>query len=170
MLRHSVALLCLALFFPVARAQEAPLEPAAPAPSPGSAAASQDLLQEIHAFYAAYWKAWDERELTAVANALAAEFRGLQVVAPGGVVELDKRAAVAGVDQFFRAVQDREISWGRTLLTVIPRSPTEAVAALRSDFSLADGGGETELSLEVLRKFPDGRWRLVRRWSEKARH
>lgn len=141
-----------------------------PAPLRAAPAAEFDVdavAAEVRVFYADYWKAWDERDASAIAARLAPDFVGLLYVAPQGVVQLDKAHAIAGVRQFFDAVRGRETLWSRRLLAVVPRSPTEAIAAVRSDFALREAGGEVELTLEVLRKDSDGRWRLVRKWSEK---
>ena len=144
-----------------------PLLPVQPPPPPSAGFEAEAVVQEVHAFYADYWKAWDQRRLDGVAAGLAPDFVGLMYVAPQGVVQLDRDTAVAGVRQFFDAVRGQETLWGRSLLAVIPRSSTEALAAVRNDFSLRERGGEVELTIEVLRKGSDGRWRLARKWSEK---
>ena len=143
-----------------AAAQELP--PEAPAP----VVDAEDVAAEVQEFYREYWKAWDDRDVIAIANALAKEFISL-VYTPQGVVQVDKPATVAGLRRFFDAVQGKETLWGRSVLSVVPRSATEAIAAVRNDFSLRDEGTESELTLEVLRKGPDNRWRLVRKWSER---
>ena len=171
MARNVVLLLVMTLWTASAVAQQPPGPPPA-YPPPGAQAKEdqrEDVRAQINAFYAEYWRAWEARDLTGVANALAAEFRALQYLAPQGVVELDKSAAVGGVHRFFEAIQKQEVAWNRSLLAIVPRSETEAAAAVRTDF-LFPGGGETELTLEIVRKFPDGRWRLVRKWSEKSSH
>jgi len=143
-----------------AAAQEPP--PAEPAP----VVEGEDVAAEIHEFYREYWKAWDNRDVVAIANALSKDFVSLSL-APQGVVQVDKPAAVAQMRQFFEAVRGREAIWARSVLSIVPRSPTEAIAAVRNDFSLRDEGTDSELTLEVLRKGPDSRWRLVRKWSER---
>lgn len=157
MLRRLPVLVFLVAGLPGVRAQEPP-------PQGFDADA---VVEEIHAFYADYWKAWEEGDLEGVAAGLAPEFSGYLYAAPQGVVRWDKEAVLAGVRQFFDAVRDRETLWSHNLLTVVPRSASEAVAAVRNDFSLYEAGGEVEVTLEVLRKEPAGRWRLVRKWSEK---
>lgn len=141
-------------------AQEPP--PTAPAP----AVDAEDVAAEVNQFYAEYWRAWDDRDVIAIANALSKDFVSLSY-APQGVVQVDKPGAVAGLRRFFDAVRGKDTIWGRSLLSVVPRSATEAVAAVRNDFSLRDEGTESELTLEVLRKGSDNRWRLVRKWSER---
>ena len=141
-------------------AQEPP--PAAPTPTVDA----EDVATEVHEFYVEYWKAWDDRDVIAIANALSKDFISLSFT-PQGVVQVDKPGAVAGLRRFFDAVHDKQTIWGRSLLSVVPRSATEAVAAVRNDFSLRDEGTESELTLEVLRKGTDNRWRLVRKWSER---
>lgn len=143
-------------------AQEPP-----PATAPPPAVSVDDVTAEVHEFYREYWKAWDDREVLAIANALSKEFISLSHT-PQGVVQVDKAGAVAGLRRFFEAVRDQESVWGRSLLSVVPRSPTEAIAAVRNDFSMGGEGRESELTLEVLRKGADNRWRLVRKWSERT--
>jgi hypothetical protein len=138
-------LIPLLLLLPLAAAQQPP-EPAAPAFDAGVVAG------EVQEFYASYRQAWDDRDPEAVN--------------PHGVVKVDRKAAVAGVERFFEAVRRRDVLWRRSVLSIEPRSATEAMAVVRNDFSLAPAG-EVELALEVLRKGKDGRWQLVRRWSEK---
>ena len=147
--------------------QEPPPAPASPK-SPGPAFETQAVIQEVQAFYADYRQAWDERNTAAIANHLAGDFLAFQYLPPQGMVQLDKVTSVAGVQRFFDAVGTRETFWSRSVLAVVPRSATEAIVAVRNDFSLREGGGEVELTLEVLRKGSDGRWRLVRKWSEKS--
>lgn len=151
-----------------AAAQDAP--PAEPAPAVAQTGSPQvdaeDVASEVNEFYREYWKAWDDRDVLAIANALSKDFVSLSHT-PQGVVQVDKPGAVAALRRFFEAVRDREAIWGRSLLSVVPRSPTEAIAAVRNDFSLREQGTESELTLEVLRKGPDNRWRLVRKWSER---
>lgn len=160
--RFLTVLLLFATLLPLAPAQQPP-----PAPPPGGFDADA-VVREVNDFYAAYWKAWNDRNLEGIAASLAPDFKGFLYLAPQqGVGQMDKPAAVAGVRQFFEAVRGQETLWSHSLLSVIPRSPTEAMAAVRNDFSLLGDGGEVELTLEVLRKDPDGRWRLVRKWSEK---
>jgi len=66
------------------------------------------------------------------------------------------------------SVRGKQTLWNRSLLTVVPRSATEVTVAVRSDFSVVDTTvGEIEVTLEVLRRGADGRWRLVRKWSER---
>lgn len=133
-------------------------EQAAPAP---------DVVAEIDAFYSEYWKAWQERELAEVADHLAAEFTLFTYVSGQGPGQLDKSSSVESVRQFFEAIRNQEVFWSHTVLGLEPRSETEAIVTVRNRFSWKDGRGETELSLEVLRKSLDGRWRLLRKWSEK---
>jgi hypothetical protein len=148
------------LLLPLAVAQQPP-EPAT-APFDPEAVSNQ-----VQAFYASYRQAWDDRDSEAVAGHLAPDFAGYSYQEPHGVVKVDHKAAVAGVRRFFEAVRQRDALWRRSVLSVEPRSATEAMAVVRNDFSLAAEGGETEFALEVLSKVEDGRWQLVRRWSEK---
>lgn len=162
MFQRLLPLLILAAWPPLAFAQQPP--PAQPTP----ALETNGVEEQIQRFYAEYWKVWDERNADGVAAHLAPDFVALTYVDAQGVVRADREAAVAGVRHFFAAVVDRETLWGRSLLSVVVRNETEAIAAVRTDFSLKEAGRETELSLEVLRREPDGGWRLVRRWSEKG--
>lgn len=162
MVQRLTVLLLFAAFLPLAPAQQ---------PQPPEPAAEFDadaIVQEINAFYAEYWKAWNDRNSEGVAAGLAPDFVGHLYVASKGVVQFDKDTEVEAIRRFFEAVRGRDAAWSRSLLAVIPRSSTEAVAAVRNDFSLVEGGGEIDLTLEVLRKGPDGRWALVRKWSEKV--
>lgn len=160
MLRGLLPFIFLTVLLPLAPAQQPPA-----AATPGFDADA--VAQEVHSFYVDYWKAWDKRDPDAVAGSLAPDFVALTYVEPQGAVQVDRAAAIAGVRNFFEAVHQRDTLWRRSLLSVVPRSGTEAMAAVRNDFSLEDSVAETELSLEVLHKGPDGRWRLLRRWSEK---
>lgn len=144
-----------------------PAPPQSPAP-PQRGFDADAVVQEVQAFYAEYRRAWDERDTLAIANCLAGDFTAYQYVEPQGLVRLDKPGAVSGVGQFFEAVRGRETLWSRSVLAVVPRSATEAVVAVRNDFSLREGGGEAELTVEVLRKGRDARWRIVRKWTEKS--
>ena len=162
-IRRLAGWMLVAAALSLAAAQEPP-----PGPPPAGEDPAAAVIDEVQAFYADYRQAWDDRNTLAIANSLAGDFVVYQHVEGRGVVELDKATAVAGVQQFFDAVRGRETLWSRRVLTVVPRSPTEAVAALRNDFALGEGGGEVELTLEVLRKGPDGRWRLARKWTEKS--
>jgi hypothetical protein len=167
-----VVLLLVMTFWTASGVTQQPPGPPPALPLPGGQAKEdqrEDVRAQISAFYGEYWRAWEAGDLTGVANALAAEFRALQYLPSQGVVELDKSASVGGVHHFFGAIQKQEVAWNRSLLAIVPRSETEAVAAVRTDF-LLPGGGETELTIEIVRKFPDGRWRLVRKWSEKSPH
>ena len=152
-----------------------PQPPPAPAPSPPPAPEGgevQAVIGEVNAFYAAYWKAWDNHDANAIGAALADDFQNLAPgppaggVGPQGVVQSDKTHALADIRRFFEAVGNRNAIWTRSLLAAVPSSPTEAMVAVRNDFALADVARETELTLEVVRKGADGRWRLVRKWSE----
>jgi ketosteroid isomerase-like protein len=163
MFQRLLLLLLLIVWVPSLFAQQPP-----PAQPPPVASEAEVVEEHIQRFYADYWKAWDEGDADGVAAHLAPDFVALTFADPQGVVRADREAAVANVRHFFAAVVDRETLWGRSLLSVVVRSQTEVIAAVRTDFSLREAGRETELSLEVLRKEPDGGWRLVRRWSEKG--
>jgi ketosteroid isomerase-like protein len=155
-----LTLVVLCSVLAMAGAQEPVVPPAPVAPA-------TDVAAEVNDFYAEYWKAWRERDLARVAEGLAAEFT-LFIYVPGqGLAQVDRSRSVESVRQFFQAVHGQEVRWSHSVLTVIPRSDTEAVATLRNQFAWKDGRGEIELSLEVLRKGADGRWRLLRKWSEK---
>ncbi len=142
-------------------------QPPPPEPPPGLEGGEvQAAIEEVNAFYAAYWKAWDNRDANAIGAALAADFQSL-APGPQGAVQSDKTQALADIRHFFAALGQRETIWTRSLLAVVPSSPSEAVVAVRNDFALADVARETELTLEVVRKGADGRWRLLRKWSER---
>ena len=143
-------------------------EPPPPALPPAPAYDNQAIVQEVQAFYAEYRQAWDERNTAAIANHLSGDFLAFQYLPTRGLIKSDKVTEVAGIQRFFDTVGSRETLWSRSVLAVVPRSPTEAVAAVRNDFSLGQAGGEVELTLEVLRRGRDARWRLVRRWVEKS--
>ena len=169
MLERLSVLFLLALALPAASLQQPPAPPAqAPLAAERAEFDVEAVVAEVNAFYAAYWEAWDKRNLDQVADSLAPDFLAATYVASHGIVQLDKAQAVAGARRFFQAVVTQQTFWGRSLLAVVPRSPSEAVAAVRNDFSIYRAGGEAELMIEVLRKGDDGRWRLVRKWSEKS--
>jgi hypothetical protein len=169
--RH-LAVLGLALaLLPLAVAQELP-PPAAPTPASQAAvdaeAEVQRVIGEINTFYNEYWRAWNERDIKAIADGLDPEFVSYVFVPGRGVMQADREASLEGVRQFVDSVRGRQTLWNRSLLTVVPRSATEAMAAVRSDFSIVDSRvGEIEVTVEVLRRGADGRWRLLRKWSER---
>lgn len=160
-MRRSLMVVLLGLLVAPGTAAQEP-----PAAAPAPAVSADDVADEVQEFYREYWKAWDNGDVLAIANALSKEFVSLSHT-PQGIVQVDKPGAVAGLRRFFEAVRDKESVWARNLLSIVPRSSTEAIAAVRNDFSLGDAGTESELTLEVLRKGPDNRWRLVRKWSER---
>lgn len=166
--RLMILILLLALL-PLLVAQPPPPSSGSSQPPPGASptAEPKDVAAEVNDFYREYWKAWDDRDTLAIANDLSKDFVSLSY-SPQGVVQADKPTSVAGIRRFFETVHDRETIWGRSLLSVVSRGADEAKAATRSEFSLRDAGSEIELSLEVLRKGPDGRWRLVRKWTERG--
>jgi ketosteroid isomerase-like protein len=159
-LQSLLSLLFLALWLPAVTPQQPSSQPAPPFDA-------DTVSEEVQRFYTEYWRAWDQRDADAVAAHLAEDFVALSYAGAQGVVQADRSTAVAGIREFFAAVRDRETLWGRGLLSVVPRSETEALAAVRYDFSLKEAGGEIQLNLDVLRKEPDGHWRLLRQWSEK---
>lgn len=155
----------LAVLAPLALAQQASTPPAQALPKLDAGA----VEAEVRSFYTDYWSAWEQRDARRILDALAPEFVHILYQAPQGVVQADKAAAEASVRQFIDAIRGRNTLWNRNLLSVMVRSSTDAVAAVRNEFALAGGdGGEVELTLEMLRKGPDGHWRLVRKWSEKG--
>ncbi len=129
---------------------------------------AEAVVDEVNSFYAAYWNAWNQASLAEVDHSLAPEFEAFSYGASGRILRADRKTALDGIGQFFSLLKERQILWGRSLLSVVPQSATQAIAATRSDFSLMDAPAEVELTLDVLRKGEDGRWRLARRWSEKA--
>jgi hypothetical protein len=144
-----------------------PLAAAQQPPAPATAGFDAEAVTgEVRAFYASYHQAWDNRDANAIGAHLAADFNGYLYREPQGVLRMDKAAAMASVRSFFGAVRGKDALWRRAILSIEPSSATEAIAAVRNDFSLGSRG-ETELAVEVLRKGADGHWRLVRRWSEK---
>lgn len=156
-----VGLLCLVLFVSSADA----LQQSAPAAPPQEGA---QLVEEINRFYAAYWQAWQSRDLAGLEKSLADDFLLQMHIAGQGVVRLDKQAAVESARQFFAALGDRQAAWSHSVMALIPRGPDEAIVAVRSDFSWTPGSGQIELSLDVLRKGSDGRWRLLRKSIERT--
>ncbi len=142
--------------------------PAAQVPtvSPPTVSA-QAVIDEVNAFYAGYWKAWDDRDIKSIEGGLDADFVSYLYVTPQGLMQADKEASMAGVRQYFDSVRGQQTLWRRTVLTVEPRSAVEVIVAVRNEFSLMGAGGETEITIEVVRRSADGRWRLVRKWSEK---
>lgn len=163
---HRLPVFALALaLLPLVVAQEPPPPPPA---APTAEAEVQRVIEEVNAFYREYWKAWDERDVKRIADGLDLEFISY-VYAPGrGVMQANREASLEGVRQYVDSVRGRQTLWNRSLLTVVPRSATEVTAAVRSDFSVVDTRiGEIEVTVEVLRRGQDGRWRLLRKWSER---
>lgn len=138
----------------------------APAGAP-PAVSAQQVVDEVNAFYAGYWKAWDDRDIKSIEAGLDADFLSYLYVAPQGLMQANKDTSMAGVRQFFDSVRGQQTQWRRTLLTVEPRSSAEVIVAVRNEFALMGAGGETEITVEVVRRGADGRWRLLRKWSEK---
>jgi len=162
---RNIGVFILALvLLPLAGAQEPPQPPAA---RPAGEADVHRVVEEVNAFYREYWRAWDERDVKTIAESLDEEFASYLYVS-GRVMQADKEASVEGVRQYMDSVRGKQTLWNRSLLTVVPRSATEVTAAVRSDFSVVDTPvGEIEVTLEVLRRGADGRWRIVRKWSER---
>jgi uncharacterized protein (TIGR02246 family) len=123
--------------------------------------------REVNDFYAAYWQAWEEKDLEGVSSRLAENFTLLSYVPGQGPVQVGKEAAVASVRQFFAAAKDQQIIWRHSILSVLPRTPEDVIVVVRSDFLWVDTGGQTEVSLEVVQKDAEGRWRIVRKASER---
>lgn len=128
---------------------------------------AQTIIDEVNAFYAGYWKAWDDRDIKSIDAGLDPDFVSYLYVAPQGLLQANKEAAMAGVRQYFDSVRGQQTLWRRTVLTMEPRSAAEVIVAVRNEFSLMGAGGETEITIEVVRRGADGRWRLLRKWSEK---
>ncbi|HXE75605.1 MAG TPA: hypothetical protein VNN18_08225 [Candidatus Xenobia bacterium] len=167
-----LALLMAAFVFsgtPVMPQNPAPQEPPAGlAPTvPAPVVTPQSVLDEVNTFYAGYWKAWDDRDIKSIEAGLDPEFLAYLYAAPQGLMQANKEASMDGVRQFFDSVRGQQTQWRRTLLTVEPRSSTEVIAAVRNEFALLGAGGEIEITVEVVRRGADGRWRLLRKWSEK---
>ena len=142
--------------------------PASQAPAgPPPAVSAQGIIEEVNAFYAGYWKAWDEHNIKGIEAGLDPDFLSYLYVPPQGLLQANKEASMAGVRQFFDSVRGQQTLWRRTLLTVEPRNSAEVIVAVRNDFSLMGAGGEIEVTVEVVRRGADGRWRLLRKWSEK---
>jgi len=135
--------------------------------SPPPAVSAQEVIDEVNTFYAGYWKAWDERDIKSIEAGLDPDFLSYLYVPPQGLMQANKEASMAGVRQFFDSVRGQQTLWRRTLLTVEPRNSAEVIVAVRNEFSLMGAGGETEITVEVVRRGADGRWRLLRKWSEK---
>jgi hypothetical protein len=163
-----VLALALALL-PLAVAQEPPA-PTSPAVASQAAAEAevQKVIGEVNDFYSAYWRAWDERDIKAIADGLDPEFMSYVYVSGRGVMQANREASLEGVRQFVDSIRGQRTLWNRSLLTVVPKSATETMVAVRSDFSVVDTRiGEIEVTVEVLRRGADGRWRLLRKWSER---
>lgn len=125
-------------------------------------------VREANNFYLGYWRAWETRNLKVISDSLAEDFF-LLTQAPGqGAVQVGKEAAVGSVRQFFAAAEGQEIIWRHSVFSALPRSPTEVILIIRTDFRWVGAGGQTELSLEVVRKDEEGRWQIVRKASERV--
>lgn len=152
-MRQVILGLCLV----VLQAQQTPAPPAwEPLP----------VEKAVHDFYRQYWAAWEALDHAALAELISREYTGSTFVPGIGIVHDDYARALAAVASFFESIRGQQMAWSRNLLSIMVRSETEAVAAIRTGFVLP-GLGQSELSLEVLRQEADGQWRLVRRWSEK---
>ena len=169
--RHLGVLGLALVLVPLVAAQE---PPPAGQPTPAQVAEKaetdvQKVIGEVNAFYNEYWRAWNDRDIKVIAEGLDPEFMAYVYVPGRGVMQADREASLEGVRQFVDSVRGKQALWNRSLLTVIPKSATEATAAVRSDFSLVDTRiGEIEVTVEVLRKGADGKWRLLRKWSERV--
>lgn len=147
-------------------------EPAAgEARSPQAAAEptdwEDDVLREVNDFYVAYWQAWEEKDLEGVSSRLTENFTLLSHVPGQGPVQVGKESALASVRQFFTAAEGQQIIWRHAILSMLPRTPGDVIVVVRSDFLWVDAGGQTEVSLEVVQKDAEGRWRIVRKASER---
>ena len=174
MIRRSTLLALLAawLLLPGLRSEPGYASPQEPPTvqvpaSPPPTVSAQAVIDEVNTFYAGYWKAWDDRDIKSIEAGLDTDFVSYLYVAPQGLMQANKEASMAGVRQFFDSVRGQQTLWRRTVLTVEPRSAAEVIVAVRNEFSLMGAGGETEITIEVVRRGADGRWRLWRKWSEK---
>lgn len=159
--RHLAVLGVVLALLPLALAQEPPPV------RPSAEAEVQRVVEEVNAFYREYWRAWDDRDVKKIAESLDEGFVSY-LYSSGRVLQANKEASVEGVRQFVDSVRGKQTMWNRSLLTVAPRSATEVTVAVRSDFSVVDTPvGEIEVTLEVVRRGADGRWRIVRKWSER---
>lgn len=147
----------VSLLLGLVQAQQIPTPPAAEL-SPAEKA--------IRDFYTQYWAAWEAHDPAALGKLISRDYTATTFVPSRGVVQDDYPRALAAVAAFFDAVRGQQMAWSRNLLSIMVRSETEAVAAIRTGF-VVGGLGQSELSLEVVRREADGQWRLVRRWSEK---
>ncbi len=120
----------------------------------------------IRDFYARYWAAWEALDQDALTGLISRDYTATTFVPGRGVVQDDYPRALAAVAAFFDTVRGQQMAWSRNLLSIMVRSETEAVVAIRTGFVLG-ALGQSELSLEVVRREADGQWRLLRRWSEK---
>lgn len=139
--------------------------------SPQAAAEPRDwedaALREVNDFYVAYWQAWEEKDLEGVSSRLTENFTLLSHVPGQGPVQVGKESALASVRQFFAAAEGQQIIWRHAILSMLPRTPGDVIVVVRSDFLWVDAGGQTEVSLEVVQKDAEGRWRIVRKASER---
>ncbi len=108
-----LALLVAWLLFPGLRmspgsspAQEPPAGQAPASPPP--AVSPQEVIDEVNAFYAAYWKAWDERDIKRIEAGLDPDFLSYLYVPPQGLMQANKEASMAGVRQFFDSVRGQQ--------------------------------------------------------------
>ncbi len=139
-------------------------------PVPMDAETEDAVTREVNEFYRAYWRAWKDRDLGGVSGSLAEDFLLLTYVPEQGALQISKETAVETTRRFFDAVRGQEALWNFRLLSLLLRSETEVVTMVRSNLSWLGGGGEVEMSLEVLRKGPGGKWQLVRKMSERRPH
>lgn len=157
-LMMSLDLALLTLFAAGAQQPPAPAPPAGFDPTPVEAA--------VREFYAAYWRAWEIRDRAALTDQLSREYVGMSYVPGKGMAQDDYTRALAAINTFFDAIRGQPTAWNRNLLTILVRKEDEAVVAVRTGF-VGAGTAQSEVSLEVVRREADGRWRLLRRWSEK---
>ncbi|MBI4462136.1 MAG: hypothetical protein HY653_04445 [Acidobacteria bacterium] len=150
----------LALLTLLSAGAQQPPPPAPPAIDPAPVEAA------VREFYAAYARAWETADRAALADLLSREYLGMSYVPGKGMAQDDYTRALAAINVFFDAIRGQPTAWNRALLTIMVRKENEAVVAVRTGF-VGAGTAQSELSLEVVRREADGRWRLLRRWSEK---
>jgi len=136
------------------------------------AGAASRPAEELSAFHRRYWAAWDGGDIRAVAACLDAAFTGTLSGPEGSeTLQVDRAGVLALMEASFDRSRGERARWRRSGLIWLQRGAAEAVAAMRVDALFPDHPewNNGELTVEVYRRAPDGRWRIMRAHSERMR-
>ncbi len=132
----------------------------------------QRLPEDLLSFQRHYWAVWDGADLSAVGACLDDSFSGT-FSGPEGfeTLRVDRAGVLALMEASFGRARGVRARWRRSGIIWLRRGPGEAVAAMRVDVLFPDRPewNNAEVTVEVYRRAPDGRWRILRAHSERMR-